>query len=87
MKNLSHQQRLDKMRELGLLDLSGKNHYWWDYWKRCFPDPVSMKWSFHTFLERTKDEMTIGCSNNDNVRKLLMSLGFSGLKLNQKEVI
>jgi hypothetical protein len=80
--SIDHQRRLDEMRNLGLLDLHGKDHLWWDYWKRSFPDSVSMCWTFHTFLERTQDEMTVGCTENYNVRKLLISLGFSGLQLN-----
>jgi hypothetical protein len=74
--NSEHQRRLKEMHDLGLLSLTSKDHLWWDYWKRSFPDSVSMSWDFKTFLERTKDQMTVGCSNNTNVLKLLKSLGF-----------
>jgi hypothetical protein len=80
MKNHDHQIRLNEMQRLGLLSTS-KDHLWWDYWKRSFPDVVSMKWNFKTFLERTKDQMTVGCTKNENVKKLLKSLGYSGLEI------
>jgi hypothetical protein len=80
MKNSEHQQRLDEMEQLGLLDPNGKSHLWWDYWARegFLNGPCKWNWSFKTWLHRIEPwQSGTHCSTRPAVRKLLLAIGFT----------